>query len=63
MECLRIRIVGSWFNMRLGGANQGMWRIPDGNVRERSIFMFGAPRCKPLPVSVKDRSSGPSEQV
>jgi hypothetical protein len=40
-----------------------MWRIPDGKVGERSVFMFRAPRWYPLSVSVKDRSFGPSEQV
>jgi hypothetical protein len=23
------------------GQTKGMWRIPDGKVRERSVFMFG----------------------
>jgi hypothetical protein len=31
-----------WFNMRLGGATRGMWRIPDGKVREGSVVMFEA---------------------
>jgi hypothetical protein len=30
-----------WHKLRPDGANYGMWRIPDGKVRERSIFMFG----------------------
>jgi hypothetical protein len=41
----------------------GMWRILDGKVGEMSIFMFGALRWQPQPVSVKDQSSGPGEQV
>jgi hypothetical protein len=33
-----------WFNMRLGGATWGKWRIPDGKVEERSVAMFRAPK-------------------
>jgi hypothetical protein len=33
-----------WFNMRLSGQTRGIWRIPDGKVGERSVFMFGASR-------------------
>jgi hypothetical protein len=35
---------GMWHNMRLGGATRGKCRIPDMKVRERSIFMFEAPK-------------------
>jgi hypothetical protein len=33
-----------WHNLIPGEANKGMWRIPDGKVGERSVFMFGALR-------------------
>jgi hypothetical protein len=45
------------------GKTSGMWRIPDGKIGEMSIFMFRALRWLPPPVSIKDRSSGPGEQV
>jgi hypothetical protein len=32
-----------WHNMRPSGAIRGKWRIPDGNVGERSVVMFGTP--------------------
>jgi hypothetical protein len=32
------------FNMRPNRATRGKWRIPDGKVRERFVFMFGAPK-------------------
>jgi hypothetical protein len=35
---------GMWHNMRPDGATREKWRIPDVNVRERSIFMFRAPK-------------------
>jgi hypothetical protein len=45
--------------MRPGEETRGKWRIPDGKVRERSVV-----NSEPtIPVSTKDRSSGPSEQV
>jgi hypothetical protein len=43
--------------MRPGGETKGKWRILDGMVGERSIFMFGAPIVV-APESIKDRSSG-----
>jgi hypothetical protein len=29
-------------NMRPGGAIRGKWRIPDGKISERKVFMFKA---------------------
>jgi hypothetical protein len=37
--------------------------MPDGKVGERSVVMFGAPKVVALSMLIKDRSSGPSEQV
>jgi hypothetical protein len=31
-------------NLRLGGATRGKWRILDGNVEERFVVMFRAPK-------------------
>jgi hypothetical protein len=40
--------------MRSDGATRGEWRVPDGKVGERSIFMFGAPKVVAPPMSIKD---------
>jgi hypothetical protein len=49
--------------VRKGRATRGKWRVLDEKVRERSVVMFKAPKVVAPPVSIKDRSSGPSEQV
>jgi hypothetical protein len=42
-----------WHNLRLGGAIRRQWRIPDGNVRGRSVVMFEAPNVVAPPMLIK----------
>jgi hypothetical protein len=54
---------GMWHNMSPGGATMGKWRIPDGNVSEWSVFMFGAPNVvAPACVDQGPRQLGPIDQ-
>jgi hypothetical protein len=52
-----------WPNLRLGGAIRGKWRILDGKVESGMDHKFGAPKVVAPPDVIKDRSSGPNEQV
>jgi hypothetical protein len=50
--------------MRPGGATRGKWRIPDGKVGERYVFMFGAPKVvAPACVDQGPRRLGPKEHA
>jgi hypothetical protein len=56
-------IAGTWLNWRPGGAIRGKWRQLVGNVGEWVCGKPAPPRLYLPPVSIKDRSVGPREQV
>jgi hypothetical protein len=61
--CSLARGSNGWHNWRPGWAIREKWRIQDGKEWEWSDLKFRDPRWQPPSVSVKDRSSGPGEQV
>jgi hypothetical protein len=56
-------VVKTWLNWRPDGATRGKGRQLVGKVREWYVESRHLQGCSPPPVSVKDHSVGPREQV
>jgi hypothetical protein len=54
---------GNWLNWRPSGATKGKGRQLVGKVEEWVCGKLAPSKLYPPPVSVKDRSVGPHEQV